>query len=235
MTQFLSCSGLLRRLRRGGGWIWSTISANCGHHRSTTGSPQCHKRIMVSGGSTECAKSERRLSWAGPPKAGPAKAGASQLSPSCPACHQQGAGLIRGAKHLFIWATVPLLGNTNTNNFGNTQHSFFTFLILTKLIFVENLYEGKAVLSKPVFPYVMSMCLLLGKVLKGYFASTTPMVFIQTMSVITFRYRQKKYEEIPPQKKRLHSKSQIGSRPDFFCTKHQPSLLESGSANLRNV
>ena len=90
MTQFLSCSGLLRRLRRGGAWIWSTISANCGHHRSTTGSPQCHKRIIVSGGSTECAKSERRLSWAGPPKAGPAKAGAPQLSPSCPTCHQQG-------------------------------------------------------------------------------------------------------------------------------------------------
>ena len=146
MTQFLSCSGLLRRLRRGGAWIWSTISANCGHHRSTTGSPQCHKRIMVSGGSTECAKNERRLSWAEPPKAGPAKAGAPQLSPSCPTCHQQGStGRIRGAKHLFICATAPLLGNTNTNNFGNTQHSFggstisHTFLILPKLIFVENL------------------------------------------------------------------------------------------------
>ena len=125
MAQFLCCSGLLRRLRRGGAWIWSTISANCGHHRSTTGPLQYHKRIMVSGGSTECAKNERRLSWAGPPKAGPAKAGAPQLSPSCPTCHQQGStGRIRGAKHLFICATAPLLGNTNTSNFGNTQHSF---------------------------------------------------------------------------------------------------------------
>ena len=88
IPQLLWC--VLRRFRRGGAWIWSTISANCGHHRSTTGSPQCHKRIMVSGGSTECAKSERRLIWAGPPKAGPAKAGAPQLSPSCPTCHQQG-------------------------------------------------------------------------------------------------------------------------------------------------
>ena len=143
MTQFLSCSGLLRRLRRGGAWIWSTISANCGHHRSTTGSPQCHKRIMVSGGSTECAKNERRLSWAEPPKAGPAKAGAPQLSPSCPTCHQQGRA-DPWSKTPFYLSHCATSGNTNTNNFGNTQHSFggstisHTFLILPKLIFVEN-------------------------------------------------------------------------------------------------
>ena len=123
MTQFLSCSGLLRRLRRGGAWIWSTISANCGHHRSTTGSPQCHKRIMVSGGSTECAKNERRLSWAGPPKAGPAKAGAPQLSPSCPTCHQQGSKggsveqntfLSEPLRHFWGTLTQTILATHNT-------------------------------------------------------------------------------------------------------------------------
>ena len=69
----------------------------------------------------------------------------------------------------------------------------------------------------------MNMCLLLRKVLKGYFASTTPMVFIQTMSVITFRYRQTKSEEIPP-KKTLTFQIPNWKPPCLFCTKHQPSL-----------
>ena len=146
MTQFLRCSGLLRRLRRGGTWIWSTISANCGHHRSTTGTPQCHKRIMVSGGSTECAKNERRLSWAGPPKAGPAKAGAPQLSPSCPTCHQQGRAQ-GGSVEQNTFLSAPPLGNTNTLTILATHNTVLaarpspthTFKILPKLIFVENL------------------------------------------------------------------------------------------------
>ena len=146
MAQFLCCSGLLRRLRRGGAWIWSTISANCGHHRSTTGPPQCHKRIMVSGGSTECAKNERRLSWAGPPKAGPAKAGAPQLSlPLVQLVTSRAAQ--GGSVEQNTFLSAPPLGNTNTLTILATHNTVLaarpspthTFKILPKLIFVENL------------------------------------------------------------------------------------------------
>ena len=148
MAQFLCCSGLLRRLRRGGAWIWSTISANCGHHRSTTGTPQCHKRIMVSGGSTECAKNERRLSWAGPPKAGPAKAGAPQLSlplvqlvtsrAAQGGSVEQNTFLSAPLRHFWGTLTQTILATHNTVLAARPSPTH-TFKILPKLIFVENL------------------------------------------------------------------------------------------------
>ena len=61
----------------------------------------------------------------------------------------------------------------------------------------------------------MSMCLLLRKVLKGY-------LFIQTMSVITFRYRQTKSEETPKKNAIIPNPKLEAALPFFVQNTNHP-------------